>query len=169
MARVEQWLKKIDAINEWVGKTIAFGLIPITLIAMTEVVMRYIFNRPTIWAWDINVQLGGLLIIMGAGYTFLHGQHVIVDIVVERFSIRQRAWIDLVTACLFFLACIVLIRKSSGEAWTSLITRERSSSFWGPPIYPLKMLMPVGAFLLLLQGAAKFIRDLSLVINPQHD
>ena len=167
MAKVEVYLSKIDLINEWVGKTVAYAILPLTLIASLEVVLRYVFDRPTIWAWDVNIQLGALLAIMGAGYTLRHGGHVIVDVAVTRFSLRQRALIDLITTWLFFFACVILVWKSGVEGWDSLMTKEAYSSIWAPPIYPLKMIIPVGAFLLLLQGIAKFARDIVIVIAPK--
>lgn len=167
MPKIERWLRKIDLINEWVGRVAAFAILPLTFIAAFEVVMRYAFNRPTIWAWDINVQLGAFLAIMGAGYTFLHGGHVIVDVLVNRFSPRQRALIDLITAWLFFFAVAILIWKSGMEAWGAFKIRESFGSVWNPPIYPLKIAIPVGAFLLMLQVGAKFVRDLIIVFAPR--
>lgn len=167
MSKIELCLKKIDLLNEWVGRTVAYAVLPLTFITFFEVVMRYAFNRPTIWAWDVNVQLFGFIIIMGAGYTLLHGGHVIVDFAVSRFSLRQRALIDLITAWLLFFACAILIWKSGMVAWSSFMMKEAHTSVWGPPIYPLKMVIPIGAFLLMLQAVAKFVRDLIIVIAPK--
>jgi TRAP-type mannitol/chloroaromatic compound transport system permease small subunit len=162
MPRVEFFLKKIDLINEWAGKIFALAFVPLVFIASYEVVMRYIFNRPTIWAWDVNVQLGALLIIMGAGYTLLYDGHVRVDVIYNFFSLRHRTFLDLVTSPLFFLTCVIVIWKGGGEAWNSLKIKEAYTSIWSPPIYPLKLIVPVGVFLLMLQGLAKFIRNLIL-------
>lgn len=55
MQRIKLCLRYIDAINECTGKGVGFLIIPITLIITLEVILRYVFNRPTIWAWDVNL------------------------------------------------------------------------------------------------------------------
>jgi TRAP-type mannitol/chloroaromatic compound transport system permease small subunit len=161
------FLRYVDAINSWVGRVIGFAVIPITVIATIEVVLRYIFNRPTIWAWEINIQLMASMAILGAGYALLHGAHVKMDVFVERFSPRTRALIDLTTAVLFFFICVIIIYESAIMAWRAIEIREIFPSPLASPVYIFKSLLPFGAFLLLLQGIAKFIRDLDIVFSSK--
>ena len=150
----------IDRLNERVGYVVSFLILPMTLISVIEVVLRYVFNRPTIWGWDVNVMLLGTFSILTGGYVLLKDGHVTMDVIVSRLSLRARAVIALITSLLFFF-CIGLLAWQGGiEAWNSLLIREKVNSVWGPPIYPLKILWPIGAFLLLLQGVANFIREL---------
>ena len=76
------FLRYVDAINSWVGRVIGFAVIPITVIATIEVLLRYAFNRPTIWAWEVNIQLMASTVTLGAGYALLHGAHVKMDAIV---------------------------------------------------------------------------------------
>ena len=62
-------IRVIDKTNEWVGKAVSFLLIPLVLITAYEVVMRYIVERPTIWSWDLNIQIFAAIIMLGGGYT----------------------------------------------------------------------------------------------------
>jgi TRAP-type mannitol/chloroaromatic compound transport system permease small subunit len=149
----------IGVINQWVGYLLSFLVLPLTLITVIEVILRYGFSRPTIWAWDVNVMLMGALSVLSGGYVFLKEGHVVMDLVVSRLSPRVRAVISLVTSLLFFFGIGILVWQGGLEARDSLIIRERVNSVWGPPLYPLKILFPIGAFLLLLQGVATFIRD----------
>lgn len=151
----------VDKINDRVGHLIAFLIIPITCITVLEVILRYAFNRPTIWAWETNIMLMGAFTIMVGGYVLLTGGHVIVDLFVGSLSPRARAIVDLITSLLFFFCIGLLVWQGGLAAWKSLLLREKNNTIWGPPIYPLKMLWPVGAFLLLLQGLTKFFRDLN--------
>ena len=163
---MEAFCRRVDTINEWMAKYFSWLIIPLTVIVTIDVTLRYVFNRPTIWAWDINVQLLGLLAILGAGYALRHGAHVGVDVLVVRLSPRKRAILDLITALVFFLGIGVLLWKTSSGAWTSLLKREVYTSYLSPPIYPFKMLMAVGVLFLLLQGIAKFLRDLITATSP---
>jgi TRAP-type mannitol/chloroaromatic compound transport system permease small subunit len=163
----ESFCRAIDSINEWAGKCVSILALPMALFIGIEVVARYVFNRPTIWVWDVNIQLLGALVLFGAGYTLLHGGHIIVDVIVIRFSRRTRAITDMITSVFFFFAIGVLVWKAAMAGWDSLLSRELFTSYWNPPIYPLKISVSIGAFLLLLQGVAKFIRDLSIAIHPE--
>jgi len=150
----------VDAVNEWAGRVVSMLFIPLVLIVMLEVVLRYFFNRPTIWAWDVNIQLTATIAIMGGGYALLHRRHVIVDILAGRFSPRVRAIVDLVTSSFFFFALGMLLWFALQRAERSIVTRELYTSLLEPPLYPLRVAVAIGIFLLLVQGIAKFIRDI---------
>ncbi len=157
---VKSFCRRIDSLNEWVGKTSGWLIIPLILLVVYDVTLRYVFNRPTVWAWDINVQLLGALVVLGGGYALLHDAHIGVDALVIHLSARRRAIVDLITSAFFFFGIGVLLWKAALDAWFSLEIRELYSSVFLPPIYPFKILMVIGILLLLLQGVAKFIRDL---------
>ncbi len=162
-------IKRIDhylgEINGWVGKILSFFFIPLTLIVMFEVLMRYIFKRPQIWTWDISVMLYGTIILLGGSNVLLQEKHIKVDILLTRLSPKARRIIDLITSPFFFLGCLVLLWEGGKFAWRSLVIGEGMGSIWNPPLYPLKMTIPFGAILLMFQGIVKFIRDLKFVIN----
>lgn len=162
----EALCRRIDAINEWVGKTVAWLFIPLTLFIVVDVFTRYVLTKP--WYYiDINVQIMGTLIVLGAGYCHLHQGHVAVDILVSRLSTRKRAILDLILFSLFLVGMGGLLWKLAGAAWNSLLVLERSSTVLEPPIYPYRAIMVVGVFLLVLQGTAKFIRDLKIITSPK--
>lgn len=162
MKRARSILSCIDAVNEWVGKVFAFTVLAIMLIAFTEVTLRYVFARPTTWAWEVNVQLLAVMTFLGAGYTLLHNRHIKLDVLVMRLSPRNRTLIDLVTALFLFFVCVLIIYKSVEAAWYSVSIRERLYTVFACPVFLTKCLIPIGAFLLLMQGVAKFIRDLMI-------
>jgi len=136
-----------------------------TFLISFDVVMRYVLDRPTIWAWDLNIQFLAVMTVVGAGYTHLHKSHIGVDILVSSCTPRTRAIIDLITSVFFFLGVVMLLWKGAGQVLMSVRTLEISESYWAPPVWPLKILIIIGIFLLLLQGIAKFIRDLTTAIS----
>jgi TRAP-type mannitol/chloroaromatic compound transport system permease small subunit len=165
MERIKIFLRSIDSISEWIGKMVSFLIIVITGVTIWEVILRYIFNSPTIWAFDAAYLIFGAYGVLGGAYTLYFKGHVNVDILYGRLPLRVRAIVDLVTSIFFFLFCGLLLWKGGEMAWDSLKIMERGSSAWSPPVYPIKLTIPLGAFLLLLQGTAKFIRDLFKVIK----
>jgi TRAP-type mannitol/chloroaromatic compound transport system permease small subunit len=138
-----------------------------TLLVATEVILRYVFNSPTIWAWDVIVQLLALIIVFSGGYTSLKNAHIGVDFLVEGISKKKSAIIDLLTYPLFLFSMGILFWITTETAWTSVQTREAYNSFWRPPIYPLKVAIFVGILLFLLQGIARFIRSFRIVFSEK--
>ena len=157
----------IDTVNEWVGKTSQWLVIPLTLIVTLEVILRYVFERPTLWAWDVNIMLLGALGVLSGGYILLHKGHVRVDVLVVRLSSRKRAIIELFTVPFFLLAIGILLWQWVPEAWHSIQTREKFTSVFMPPIYPLKIVIVSGILLLLLQGVADIVRNIITLASPK--
>jgi TRAP-type mannitol/chloroaromatic compound transport system permease small subunit len=152
--------KFIDRINEWVGKWVSYLVVPLTVIVVYEVIMRYLFDAPTLWAWDVNMYLGGLMTILGAGYAHLHKSHVSVDFLLEKWSPQKRVLLDLILSPLIILPLAILAWYGFEAAWQSVKINEHHSSLWEPPIYPLRIAIPIGAVLFLLQAVSRFIGDI---------
>jgi TRAP-type mannitol/chloroaromatic compound transport system permease small subunit len=165
MKKLRQVLSRIDRINEWTAKATSW-LIGIIIAATTyEVIMRYAFQRPTTWSFELNYLVFGAYFMLTGAYTHARKGHVNVDILHGRLSPRGKAIADLVTFPVFFLFVGVMIYKGFGFALDAWEFRETLSSAWAPPVYPFKTVIPVAAFLLFLQGVAKFIRDLHTLVT----
>ncbi len=162
---MEKFLKAIDRINEQTGKAVSYLVIILVAVVLYEIFVRYLFNSPTIWAHETSQMIYGAYVILLGGYVLQHKGHVNVDILYNRFSPRTRAVIDLFTWLLFFYFCGLLLVKGWEMAWDSFQVRETEPTSFAPPVYPIKMTIPLGALLILLQGLAKFIRDLSVAIT----
>ncbi len=161
------WL--IDKLNESVARVVSWILVLIVAATFYEVVMRYIFNAPTDWVFEFNYLVHGPYFLLLGAYTFARNAHVNVDVIYNRFSARQRAVIDLFTMPFFFFFVIVMLIYGGKFALNSLAFRETLSSAWAPPIYPVKLVIPVAAFLLLLQGIARYICSIFLALTGRED
>jgi TRAP-type mannitol/chloroaromatic compound transport system permease small subunit len=162
---MRSFLKAIDSISEWSGKVVSWLAVGFALVILYEVVSRYIFNAPTIWAMEVSQALyGGYVVLLGA-YILREGGHVNVDIIYNRFSPRARAGVSLFTWLIFFLWVSVVMWKGLELGWHSLMIGEREASSFAIPLYPAKLCIPLGAFLLLLQGLAGYIRNAHLALT----
>ena len=157
----------IDIVNTRVGDNVSYLVLPLMAIAMFEVVMRYAFNRPTLWAWDVNIQLQAAFIIMTGGYALLADRFVVVDVIVGRLSPRSRARLDLITSIIPLCAMAVLVWLASKESWFSFQNKETYVSTWGPPLYPLRFVVLIGVVLLFFQVVSRIIHILTQVLSKE--
>lgn len=157
---MEKVIRIIEAISEWSGKIVAWLVLVFTVVLGYEVILRYVFNAPTKWAFDISYMLGGSYFLLGEAYTLLKKKHVRIDLFYVFFSTRKKALVDVVFYLLFFFPLWgILLYTLIPYVYLSWITNERSmQGYWMPILYPFKTVMPVGIFLLLLQGVAEFFR-----------
>ena len=158
------FLPIIDNVNEWSGRLLMWGMIPITLLIFSEVILRYFFNAPTVWSAELSSYLFGALSILGGGYVAHIDAHVRMDIFRSRLSPRGRALLDTFTSILTFVFCFILIWMGLFNALDATALKETSGTTWDPPYWPYTWMIPVGVFLLLLQCVATLIRDIRVIL-----
>lgn len=153
--------RTIDNVNEKVGTLTAFLALPLVGVVVYEVIMRYIFDAPTSWGFELTTFLYGIHFILGFGYTHKHDGHVAIDVFEAKLPQRPRAILRIITNLVIFLPTIGLLSAwSIMYAATSWKYWERASSSWAPPVYPFKTLMAIGFVLFFLQGVSKLIHDI---------
>lgn len=156
-------LMVIDFLSSWSGKITIFLCVFMVLSIISEIILRYFFNIPTQWVTESAVFCGALIYVLPGAWTLLMGKHVRVDFLYDKLSQRAKAVFDVFTFIFFAIYIVAILWASGIYAWDSIIIHERTGSAWNPPIYPIKAAFLLGAFLLLAQGVAKFIRDLYFV------
>jgi len=165
MARLKSILRLIDATSESTGKVVSFFVVFAMLILLYEVVSRYVFGAPTLWAHEISRHFYGAHFMLGGAYALLHGNHVITDVVVGPLSPRKRAVVDAIFWMVFFYFCGLLLWEGVGMAYYAVMRQETTLTVFSSPVWPVKLTIPIGAFLILMQGIAKFIRDIFTAVT----
>lgn len=146
----------IRFLNEKLGVGASLLILPIMVLTSIEVVARYVFNHPTIWVWPIDKQLFALFILFGGGYTLLHNGHIRVEVLYTHFRGKVRFAARLVAFVAFFVFIGSLIWQTAWMGLNALDNLERASGVFRIPLYPIKMIFPVGATIFLLQGIVFF-------------
>jgi TRAP-type mannitol/chloroaromatic compound transport system permease small subunit len=169
MPTLKRILKFIDQLSEWSGGIGKWFALLLVLVGTYETVSRHFFNAPTIWAYDTLCMAGGVTYLLGASYGYLHGAHTRVDILYSHCSVRTQAILDIICALLFFfpLMTVMFYMAVSWAARAWAINEVMFSSFWYPPSGPYRTIFAVGLLLLILQAAAKFIRDIHFVLRGE--
>lgn len=157
----------IDSLSAWFGKAFAWCIVILTFSTCYEVFVRYVLNSPTVWAFDMSVQMYGALFMMSGAYALSQGAHVRGDVVYRLMPIKVQAKIDLVLYILFLMpGAFALVWYGYGFAADSWFYKEVS---WSSPariqIYFFKTLIPIAGFLVLLQGVAESVRCIICIKN----
>jgi TRAP-type mannitol/chloroaromatic compound transport system permease small subunit len=169
MAILKKLLKYIDYLSiksGAIGKWFAFLLV---LIGAYETIARHFFNAPTIWAYDSLCMSGGVVYMLGASYVYLKDSHTRVDVIYGQLSRRKKAFIDVFGALIFFFPLMIVMLKMAIDwairAWK--INEVMFNSFWYPPAAPYRTVFALGLLLLVLQGFARFVRDVHMLVKGE--
>ena len=157
---MQRVLLYIDGLSMKVGHAFAWCILVLTLSICYEVFVRKVLRDPTAWAFDISYIMYGALFMMGGAYALSRDAHVRGDFLFRLWPPRVQAGIEFVLYFLFFFpGVLALIYSGADYAAESWRYKEVSiNSPAGVPVFPLKIVMPVAAFFLLLQGIAQTIR-----------
>jgi TRAP-type mannitol/chloroaromatic compound transport system permease small subunit len=159
----------IDTANEWVGRGVAWVTLGLVLVVFIDVVMRYLFKTSFVFTQELEWHLFAFIFLIGAGYTLLHDGHVRVDIIYQRLGYKGRAWINLIGVIFFLLpGCILVILTSWNFVYNSWSVMEGSPDPGGIPFrYLIKGTIPVGFFLLCLQGVSLGLHSLFQILGME--
>ena len=158
MARV---ITVIDTFSLWTGRVVCLLTVPLILAMVYEVVARYAFVAPTMWAYDISRMLYGALFMLGAGYALSKGVHIRADFIYRNWSARSQALIDAVLYILFYFpGMLVFLWMSIDFAYLAWYRGEKGmDTAWMPHMGPIKTALPVGVALLIIQGVSETLKS----------
>ena len=175
---MDPWMAKtiefIDRNMLVTGKIVCWITVPLIFAMVYEVIGRHFFNRPTLWSFDVSRMLAGALFMLGAAYTLSKGIHIRADFLYRNWKVRNQAKVDLFLYLLFFFpGFLVFFWVSFDYAYTSICGRSElmeclggkvriqraMDTTWMPVMWPLKSCMPIGAFLLLVQGISEVLKS----------
>lgn len=151
----------IEKFTDGLGRLNSMLVLPLLGVVFFEVIMRYVFNAPTVWGFEMTVFLYGVHFMLGLAMTLGRGGHVQVDVITSRLKPRTRAIMGIISYCVLFLPVWLTMSYASIKyAITSTIQHELNPTSWAPPIWPLKILMALGFVALTLQGIVELIRNI---------
>jgi len=148
----------VDTIAEKAGKVTCYLVFIIMLVTTFDVVARYVFNRPLLWGWLLNRQLFGVFILFAGVYTLFKGEHIRIEILYDHFPPKLKNFARWIALACFVSFMGVLVWQGSWMGWNSLRMNEKAAGAFRIPWYPFKLLIPIVAFLFLLEGIAAFRR-----------
>jgi TRAP-type mannitol/chloroaromatic compound transport system permease small subunit len=157
---MEKYIYFFESLSIWIGRAFGWCILVLTLSVTYEVFVRYVLNAPTVWAFDMMVQMYGALFLMAGPYALAQDAHVRGDVIYRLFSFKVQARIDLILYIFFFFPGILALfyfgYEIASDSW-----RYKEVS-WNSPariqIYFFKSLIPLAGGLLILQGISESMR-----------
>jgi TRAP-type mannitol/chloroaromatic compound transport system permease large subunit/TRAP-type mannitol/chloroaromatic compound transport system permease small subunit len=167
----------IDVINYRVGQVISLLMVPLLVVVVLEVLSRNSFSilqnagfedfartlglGPTLWVYDTSRMIAGVLFMAAAGYGLMRGVHIRADFLYRNWSAKTQATVDATLYLLFFMPSMIFFTVIASDFWWLAFSRGETmqvDSAWGPLLWPARLAMPIGAFLLTLQGLPEIFR-----------
>ena len=150
--------RAIDALNGRIGQALIWLVLAMALVSAGNATSRYLFNLSSNAWLELQWYLFAAVFLLCAGYTLLNDEHIRIDVVSSHLSRRAQVWIDIFGTVFFLLPVSIFIMWLSWpvfvNAWTS---QEISSNAGGLIRWPARLLVPLGFFLLSLQGLSELI------------
>ncbi|MEM9708965.1 MAG: TRAP transporter large permease subunit [Pseudomonadota bacterium] len=167
----------IDLINYRAGQIIALLMVPLIVVVVYEVIARNSFAilqnagfedlarslglGPTLWVYDTSRMIAGVLFMAAAGYGLMRGVHIRADFIYRFWSAKTQATVDALLYLLFFMPSMIFFTIVASQFWWLAFSTGETlalDSAWGPLLWPARLAMPVGGFLLALQGIPEIFR-----------
>ena len=155
-----KFVHAIEGLSLWTGRAFGWCILILTLSVSYEVFVRYVLNAPTVWAFDMMIQMYGALFLMCGAYALAQDTHVRADVIYRLFPVKVQASLDFVLYFLFFFPGIIALvwygYEIASDSW-----RYKEVSFNSPAsiqIYFFKSLIPLAGGLLVIQGIAELVR-----------
>jgi TRAP-type mannitol/chloroaromatic compound transport system permease small subunit len=158
--------RAIDWLNEHVGRLTYWLVLAAVLISSGNAIVRYSLNTSSNAWLEIQWYLFSAVFLFCAGYTLLHNQHVRIDIVSGLFSKKVQTWIDILGSVLFLLPMAITIMWLGWAVFVDAYQRnEISTNAGGLLIWPARLMLPIGFFLLILQGVSELIKRIAFLLG----
>lgn len=165
MERLREVAVAIDALSERTGRALSWLMPAMVVVIAVEVVARYIFAAPTIWAYDSALILYAWLGLAGGAFAMKRGAHIRVDLFTANLSPRGQALLELLGAPFVAFFLVLVVWQVGMASLDALASGSRRPTEWAPPLILFLATAPLGGALLLLQLVSQMIKAVDVLLN----
>jgi len=156
--------RAIDAVNEKIGKWVAWFILAAVLVSAVNAVVRKVFSTSSNSWLELQWYLFSAVFLICASWTLLVNEHIRIDIVNNLFPKRLRDTIDLLGHIFFLLPFTIIVLVTAWPFFVdSFNVNEQSTNAGGLPVWPVKFLVPFAFALLLLQAVSEIIKRIAVM------
>jgi TRAP-type mannitol/chloroaromatic compound transport system permease small subunit len=151
----------VDLLNRWIGRAAMQLIFVLAALLLYSTGSRLFFGVPVNWALEMSQFLLSAYYLVGGAYSLQLNAHVRMDLFYSRWSPRRKAAVDAITILfvIFYLGVLLFGGWSSSEY--AIVYKQKNYTSWAPLLWPIKVIMTFGIFLMLLQTVSMFFRDLA--------
>lgn len=156
------FVRYVDALNYRVGRVAMYLFFVMGAILLASTISRLAIGIPINWALEMSQFLLSAYYLLGGAYALQLDQHVRMDLFYSRLSARRRAFTDAITILFVIFYLAVLFGGGLSSTNYAIVYGQKNYTAWSPPLWPIKVVMTAGIFLMLLQLISTFIKDVAI-------
>lgn len=158
---IRLFVRYVDALNNAVGRIAIYLLFVLAAVLLASTLSRLFFGASVNWALEMSQFILSAYYLLGGAYAVQQGAHVRMDLFYGRLSPKSRAVTDAFTILFVIFYLAVLLMGAISSTNYAIVYQQKNYSAWGPVLWPIKVVMTVAIFLMLLQCISTFFKDLA--------
>ncbi len=165
--RLAAWFEQISAKAE---AALQFSVYALVIIVTLEVVVRYVFHLPLIWARDSMLWFYSIMLLLPVGFYYSRNAHISASDLLQSFNLtgEQKAWLGLINNVILLVIAAILINPAISRLMVAIrIGEESILTLWRPPLWPFLVLIPITFVLVALQAIIGVVRSIQAVIKEE--
>ena len=160
---IRVYVRIVDRVNRAVGRFAMYLFYVLGAVLLYSTIWRVIFGVPVNWALEMSQFILSAYYLLGGAYTMQLGQHVRMDLFYNQLSARRRAQVDAFTILFVIFYLAVLVAGGISATNYAIVYKQTNYTAWAPLLWPVKVVMTIGIFLMLLQCVSNFFKDVAIV------
>ncbi|QDC00623.1 MULTISPECIES: TRAP transporter small permease subunit [Phyllobacteriaceae] len=156
------FVRNVDALNYRVGRVAMYLFFAMGAILLASTASRLVLGVPINWALEMSQFILSAYYLLGGAYALQLDQHVRMDLFYGQLAARKRAILDAVTILFVIFYLCVLLGGGISSTNYAIVYGQKNYTAWAPPLWPIKVIMTAGIFLMLLQLISTFIKDVAI-------
>jgi TRAP-type mannitol/chloroaromatic compound transport system permease small subunit len=159
---IRRYVHFVDAVNYRIGRVVMYGIFVMVGILLWSSISKTFF-LPSLWTLEVAQFAMVAYYILGGPYSIQMGSNVRMDLFYGDWSDLKKAWVDAFTVLMLILYLAVLLYGGFESTSYSFQYNERSPTAWRPYLWPIKVAMCIGFFLMLLQAVSELFKDIAKI------
>ena len=158
---IRAYVRFITRFNTIIGKASLYLVFAMMGILLYESITRTFFDSPNIWTMEMAQFTMAAYYMLGGAFSLIMRSHVRMDVLYSRWMTREKAKVDIFTSFFLVFYLVILLYGSISSTMYSIEYGQTNYTAWAPPMSPIKVIMVIGIFLMLLQAVARFFEDIA--------
>jgi TRAP-type mannitol/chloroaromatic compound transport system permease small subunit len=159
---VKTYVRVVDAVNRVVGRLAMYLFYALGAVLLWSTLSRLAFGAPVNWALEMSQFLLSAYYLLGGAWSMQLGAHVRMDLFYDRLAARRRAQTDAITILFVVFYLAVLLAGGVSSTNYAIVYGQQNYTAWAPALWPIKVVMTIGVFLMLLQAVSSFFKDVAI-------